>query len=286
MEGEPRPSKTKKPKRRLLKTPKAKGSPASAPKTKKMSSKYQKDPAGKRRNLNKGTKLHNSSNDFFVSYFEQRAGRPKKKNAIEYFFETKDVDQDKRNKVDFPKSNLKPSFDKLPEVKAILQRPGILDFKAGTETAAKQSVISIKGSLISRLFYDTNSGTRLGGKMLQDRKADQRIYKVGLSIPPFSRSNIHKYLDYMTMDGNQKKLLNFYYSSWFRQKSWDMKKAQHATFDYDIKALLGLAKGTKGDKKKNEVSTVFAIGLGQFNTKIGMSSKHSQLVKRFVARVK
>ena len=65
-----------------------------------------------------------------------------------------------------------------------------------------------------------------------------------------------------------------------------MKKSQRASFDYDIEALLSLAKGAEGDKKKNEVSAVFAIGLGQFNTKIGMPSKHSQLVKRFVARIK
>ncbi|KAG0254538.1 hypothetical protein BG011_005678 [Mortierella polycephala] len=80
--------------------------------------------------------------------------------------------------------------------------------------------------------------------------------------------------------------LGFYLDPQFRRKAWDMRKAQNAALNYGIKALLGLAKGTKDDKKKDHVSVMFVVGLGSFNTGTSMAPKHTALTKRLTIRAK
>ena len=67
-----------------------------------------------------------------------------------------------------------------------------------------------------------------------------------------------------------------------------MRKAQTASYDYAIKALLRLADGRSANESRPRnanVNVVYAIGLGSFDSQTGLASKHSALQKRFIIRV-
>lgn len=129
--------------------------------------------------------------------------------------------------------------------------------------------------------------------LLQDRKAAQGIDRLESGIPSMTLNNIEGYLRYLrsTAGDNmavREKLLRFYEDWWFLKKSWDMKKAQIACYDYGIMAILRMVDGRKGNESRlhpADVSAIFAIGLGSFDSQTGLASKHSAFEKRFVIRV-
>ncbi|KAF9949650.1 hypothetical protein BGZ72_008598 [Mortierella alpina] len=126
-------------------------------------------------------------------------------------------------------------------------------------------------------------------RLLEERKRVQGIDVLESQIPSFSRDGIHRYLDFMSNDGNRDRLLGFYMCPWFLRKSWDCRKAQLAAYDYGIKAILRLVDrpGVHEARRREdwEPQVVFAVGLGSFDTQTGLPSKHSQFEKRFILRV-
>ncbi|CAO3565455.1 unnamed protein product [Mortierella alpina] len=125
--------------------------------------------------------------------------------------------------------------------------------------------------------------------LLQQRKADQGIDVIESKIPSMTMAGMLIYLNCLR-DGAREALFNFYLSPWYLRKSWDMRKAQLAAYDYAIKAIMNLADQksvNEGQRKAaNGANVVFAIGLGSFNTQTGLPSKHGDLERRFIIKVK
>jgi hypothetical protein len=130
--------------------------------------------------------------------------------------------------------------------------------------------------------------------LLEEAKEAAGIDAIESDIPPMMLTKMDAYLQYMSstaQDPNnaavttvRQKLLLFYHGKWFAKKSWDMRKAQKACYDYGIKAMLRLAGGNESTKVANP-NSIFGIGLGSFNTRTGLATKHSALERRFVIRV-
>ncbi|KAF9976836.1 hypothetical protein BGZ75_000149, partial [Mortierella antarctica] len=85
-------------------------------------------------------------------------------------------------------------------------------------------------------------------RRLEERKAEAGIDVVESKLPAMSLHSMEQYLQYLDQDGNRAKLVAFYHDPWFLKKSWDMKKAQVASMDYGIKALLSLVDDHKGSE--------------------------------------
>lgn len=124
-------------------------------------------------------------------------------------------------------------------------------------------------------------------RRLQEEKEAAGIQIVESLMPPMTLSGIKDYLKYLETDGNRRKMHAFYHDRpWFIKKTWDHHKAQQASYDYGIKAILNLGGASEGRRKiPSDQAVVFAIGLGSFNTQTGLPSKHSALEKKFVVRV-
>jgi len=124
--------------------------------------------------------------------------------------------------------------------------------------------------------------------LLQQRKAAQGIDIIESKIPSMTMAGMLIYLGYLR-DGAREALFNFYLSPWYLRKSWDMRKAQLAAYDYAIKGIMNLADQksvNEGQRKAaNGANVVFAIGLGSFNTQTGLPSKHGELERRFIIKV-
>ncbi|KAG0282106.1 hypothetical protein BGZ98_006913, partial [Dissophora globulifera] len=126
------------------------------------------------------------------------------------------------------------------------------------------------------------------------KKAFYGIDVLECRIPPLKMNSVGAYLTFMSspapLDPNdatprnvRQKLLRFYYDSWFVKKSWEQRKAQKACYDYGIKAMLRLAGGNESTKVVNP-NVIFCIGLGSFNTRTGLPTKHGELERRFVGK--
>ncbi|KAF9349228.1 hypothetical protein BGX34_001916 [Mortierella sp. NVP85] len=112
-------------------------------------------------------------------------------------------------------------------------------------------------------------------------------------MPSMTLFGMGKYLEYLKTEDRRAQLYAFYSDKWFLKKTWDCSKAQQASYDYGIKAILGLVNGSEGHRRPTHNpdgtrtrNAVFAIGLGSFNTRTGLPSKHAELEKRFVKRAK
>ncbi|KAF9950545.1 hypothetical protein BGZ65_006554 [Modicella reniformis] len=90
-----------------------------------------------------------------------------------------------------------------------------------------------------------------------------------------STPNLANVSDDKKTDEGTRQAYAFYGDILFRRKSWDLSKAQQATYDYGTKAILDLEGGNEGRPKDNNLLVVFAIGLGSFNTRTGLPAKHS-----------
>ncbi|KAI1314465.1 hypothetical protein EDD11_002128 [Mortierella claussenii] len=124
--------------------------------------------------------------------------------------------------------------------------------------------------------------------LLEKRKAEAGIDLIESSIPPMTLSGIDTYIDYLHKDGEWNRLRDFYHHKWYLRKSWDVKKAQVSAYDYGIDSIFQLAGGSNGNSRNHEMTrrVVFAIGLGSFNTRTGLPSKHSEFEKRFIIRAR
>ncbi|KAG0196104.1 hypothetical protein BGX28_000134 [Mortierella sp. GBA30] len=159
---------------------------------------------------------------------------------------------------------------------------------ASTVGAPVRPDSAARASVVVRRSFLYKPYTMFRG-LLQQRKADQGIDIIETKIPSMTMEGIRRYLDYFK-NGVRDKLFDFYLSPWYLRKSWDMRKAQLAAYDYGIKAIMRLAgKKTVNEGRRkvaNDGNVVFAIGLGSFNTQTGLPSKHGELEKRFITRVK
>ncbi|KAG0361566.1 hypothetical protein BGZ54_009050, partial [Gamsiella multidivaricata] len=131
-------------------------------------------------------------------------------------------------------------------------------------------------------------------RLLEKQKAAARIDVLEARLPSFTAEKIEEYLEAPGTDGTAAPttrvcLFNFYNSQWMLRKRWDLQKAQQATYDYAVAALLDLAvsKDFVGQPLSSQdgVKVVFAIGLGSFDSQTGLPSKHSALEKKFVSKI-
>jgi len=133
-------------------------------------------------------------------------------------------------------------------------------------------------------------------RLLQARKKDAGIDSIESRIPPMTLNGIDEYLAFMSspVDGsgdgsmtNRSNLYQFYDNAWFLRKTWDVRKAQQCTIDLGVKALLGMAGANETMEKAADDGSpvVFAVGLGAFNTRTGLPSKHTSFLKRFIIKV-
>ncbi|KAI1300518.1 hypothetical protein EDD11_006177 [Mortierella claussenii] len=106
-------------------------------------------------------------------------------------------------------------------------------------------------------------------------------------------SGLRRYLDWMSetpaggAQTHREILYGFYNHSWFLRKTWDLRKAQQSAIDYGIKALLRMAGGNESRKRTPaDGSVVFAVGLGGFNTRTGLPTKHAAFLKKFIIKAK
>ncbi|KAI7831558.1 hypothetical protein BC939DRAFT_437411, partial [Gamsiella multidivaricata] len=115
-------------------------------------------------------------------------------------------------------------------------------------------------------------------RLLEKQKAAARIDVLEARLPSFTVERIEEYLAYLEAPGTDGTaapttrvcLFNFYNSQWMLRKRWDLQKAQQATYDYAVAALLDLAvsKDFVGQPLSSQdgVKVVFAIGLGSFDS--------------------
>ncbi|KAF9984103.1 hypothetical protein BGZ65_000988 [Modicella reniformis] len=75
-------------------------------------------------------------------------------------------------------------------------------------------------------------------RRLEEGKEIASVQMVESLMPSMTLSGIADYLKYLETDGRRQKLFDFYGHSWFLSKSWDVSKAQQASYDYGIKAIL------------------------------------------------
>ncbi|KAG0218293.1 hypothetical protein BGX31_011655 [Mortierella sp. GBA43] len=108
---------------------------------------------------------------------------------------------------------------------------------------------------------------------LQQRKYGFRVDTLESSMPLLKRTNIHEFFSWIntTKTGSRshlEKLQCFYESRWYLKKSWDLCKAQRATFDYVVRRVLDML-GKQG---------VLVIGLGP--------SKSTTLMRHLITQVR
>jgi hypothetical protein len=120
-------------------------------------------------------------------------------------------------------------------------------------------------------------------RLLETRKKMAGIDVIEANMPPRTIEGIGQYLTYMQT--NRQQLHAFYDSTWYLRKVWDARKAQQAAIDLGIKAFIRMAGGDESHQKQAGVSVVFSVGLGSFNTRTGLPSKHGAFLKAFIIKV-
>ncbi|KAI1297770.1 hypothetical protein EDD11_006976 [Mortierella claussenii] len=92
-----------------------------------------------------------------------------------------------------------------------------------------------------------------------------------------------RYLEYMQV--HREALETFYYGGWYVKHMGESRKAQRAAMDLAIKGLMrmaGVSNVTKVGQGQQEV--VFAFGLGSFNSRTGLPSKHGIFLQHWVKK--
>ncbi|KAF9280726.1 hypothetical protein BGZ68_007048 [Mortierella alpina] len=123
--------------------------------------------------------------------------------------------------------------------------------------------------------------------LLQERKVATGIDILESRMPSMTLQGIGGYLQYLREEGRREQLFAFYLSPWYMRKAWDMRKAQQASYDYAIKAIMrlgGVSDCTKRDETRPNV--VFAVCLGSFNSQTGLPNKHGALIRKLVIRAR
>jgi hypothetical protein len=80
-------------------------------------------------------------------------------------------------------------------------------------------------------------------------------------------------------------LRSFYGSKRYKRLIHDSKKARHGEFDDATNALLRMAGGHIGRKRMPGEDMLFAVGLGDFNTKTNLTSLHTSFGSHFINKV-
>ncbi|KAI8349515.1 hypothetical protein B0O80DRAFT_501243 [Mortierella sp. GBAus27b] len=148
-----------------------------------------------------------------------------------------------------------------------------------------RQVVKIKKSFLYSPYVKFRSA-------LETQKRELGITQLEHDIPAFSRENLKDYLTYMTKPSGifptvLARIMDFYKGSWYLKKSWDCRKATAACLDLAIKGILRMAEINEGQKKNQKRrQVVFCIGLGSFDARKGLPSKHTGLLKRLITRVK
>ncbi|KAK3840737.1 MAG: hypothetical protein J3R72DRAFT_422603 [Linnemannia gamsii] len=121
-------------------------------------------------------------------------------------------------------------------------------------------------------------------RMERQRKLQETGLDVVQSrIPELKLGGVRAYLDYVEL--HRQDLYQFYHGPWYMKRAWDAAKAQDAAYDYAIKAVMGLVGASEGRKHIGDgPPPIFAIGLGSFDTRTGLSTKHSKLEKLFIKK--
>ncbi len=123
-------------------------------------------------------------------------------------------------------------------------------------------------------------------QLVQERKAANGVDILESRMPSMSIGGIRGYLEYLQNNNRREQLFDFYLSQWYLRKQWDMRKAQEASYDHAIKAIMGLGGASDYQKRdEGEPNVLFAVGLGSFNSQTGLPSKHGVLIRKLVIRV-
>ena|ERR1700731_1239939 len=80
-------------------------------------------------------------------------------------------------------------------------------------------------------------------------------------------------------------LCSFYGSKRYKRLVHDNKTARHDEFDAATNALLKMAGGHIGRKQMPREEVLFAVGLGDFNTKTNLSSLHASFGAYFINKI-
>jgi hypothetical protein len=125
---------------------------------------------------------------------------------------------------------------------------------------------------------------------LKKQKDAIGITQLETNIPSFSRTTLTEYFEYMTAPSGEyptrlDRIQDFYLGNWYRRKRWESQKAATACLDLAIKGILRMAGVNEGKKNDHQRAVIFCVGLGSFNSRMGLASKHTALLQRFVAKV-
>jgi hypothetical protein len=117
-------------------------------------------------------------------------------------------------------------------------------------------------------------------QLLVRRKKEYEIDKIESSKPSFGRDTMDQYFRWVNDSGtgtttNLDKLQHFYEHLWYLRKSWDLQKAQRATYDHVVQRVLRML-GPNG---------VLVIGLGSFESDRGVPSKHTSIMRHLIVQV-
>jgi hypothetical protein len=145
-------------------------------------------------------------------------------------------------------------------------------------------------------------------KALNEHKKKYQIDVLEHNMPPLSLGSVKKRTDYLKMNARdaiknavvnadvskvpdmsvRDVLFDFYRSGWLLSRTWDSSRAQRKSMNLAVDAILKLAGVNTHSKRqldsKPNPKVVFAIGLGEFNTRTGLASKHGIILKRFISK--
>ncbi|KAF9563529.1 hypothetical protein EC968_004829 [Mortierella alpina] len=96
-------------------------------------------------------------------------------------------------------------------------------------------------------------------KQYQDRMQQSGLDLTLSRMPALELRGVAKYTQYTAI--HRDAIHEFYHGSWYMKHSWEASKAQAASYDYAIKAVLGLVGGSEGRKHKESggPAPVFAL---------------------------
>ncbi|GJJ76092.1 hypothetical protein EMPS_08451 [Entomortierella parvispora] len=149
---------------------------------------------------------------------------------------------------------------------------------------------------------------RLFQEAVRVKKVKEHIHLLETNIPPYKPQSILERMRYLhspaqqvlgrllgpnttvpNLQGTVKDVLfDFYHSPWMLKRKWDMRKAQQRAIDLAMDQIFKLAGVLSGRKADGSAGTtvVFALGLGSFNSRTGLPSKHGPLERRFTQRAR
>ncbi|KAI8357024.1 hypothetical protein B0O80DRAFT_304483 [Mortierella sp. GBAus27b] len=122
---------------------------------------------------------------------------------------------------------------------------------------------------------------------LKKQKDEIGVTQLETNIPAFSRTTLTEYFEYMTAPSGEyptrlDRIQHCYLGNWYRRKYWESQRPATACLDLGIKGILRMAGVNEGKKSDHQREVIFRVGLGSFNSRTGLASKHTALLQRFV----